>query len=99
MARFSILFSAFVLLLASCATAPVQEMSDARQSIEDAVAAGAEQHAPRALARARELLRQAELQLEEGAYKAARADAERAKEAAIEAREFALEARHDKTRE
>jgi len=60
------------------------------------VAAGAEAHAKRALARARELLRQAEIELEARAYKKARVDAERAKAAAIEAREFALEAQRNR---
>lgn len=80
-----------VTMLAGCVSAPVQEMSDARQAIAAAETAGADSLSPRALEQAKKLLRQAETGLESGAYKDAQRDAELAKQAAIEARERALE--------
>ncbi len=77
-----------MVLLISCAAAPVQEMSDARQSIDAAHAAGAEQHAPAPLRQARRMLLQATQQLETRQYK-------QAKQSALTARGHALEARRE----
>jgi hypothetical protein len=76
-------------MLAGCAGAPLQEMSDARQAVRAAERAGAEKHAPEPLAEARQLVEQARLNMQKGEYKAAREDAERAREKATEARRLA----------
>ncbi len=81
---------ALLVFIASCAGAPVQEMSDARQAIQAAEEAGAEDHAPRMLREAREFLERAEDQLAQGAYREAREAAEQARARAIAAREAAL---------
>lgn len=81
-------------LLWGCAGAPVQEMSDARQAIQAAREAGADQHDPGQLAGAEELLEMAEQSLEVGAYRAARRDALAAKAMAIEALEKTAAAKH-----
>lgn len=79
-------------LLAGCAVVPAQEMSDARQAIQAAEAAAAEDHAPRALGLARALLEQAELELAVKDFSAARRSARASKSAAIQAREAADDA-------
>jgi len=72
--------------LAACVTAPpVQEMSDARQAINAAEAANAEQLAPESLGDARRFLVEAERQLQEQAYGPARLNAVRAKNRATAA--------------
>jgi hypothetical protein len=76
--------AAFV-LLAGCAGAPVQEMSDARQAINAAEEAGAAAHAPEALQDAKRLLTSAERKLQREAYAGARADAREARRRATEA--------------
>ena len=82
--------SAFSLLtLTACATAPVQEMSDARQAIYSAEAAGAVRRSPEALLAAQRLLWEAQERLEAGAYGEARRYAVDARDAAIKAREQA----------
>ena len=82
-----VLFSA---LLAGCAVVPpAQEMSDARQAIQAAEAAGADDRAPRALGLARALLEQAQVELAVKDYSAARRSAQASKDAAIQAREAA----------
>lgn len=74
-------------LLAGCATtAPVQEMSDARQALQAAEQAGARERAAEALRRSRALLEEAQLRLESGEYGSAREKALEAKRVAIEAR-------------
>ncbi len=80
-----------LLLLAACATtAPVQEMSNARQTIQAAVDAGAETHAPAVLSQARDLLDDASNELEAGNYLLARDYAVQAKQLAIQARQTSL---------
>lgn len=74
-----------VLLLAACATAPVQEMSDARQAIQAAEDAGAAESAPQALSDAIRLLSSAEQKLQIRAYSSARHDAREARRRAAEA--------------
>lgn len=81
--------SLVALLLAGCAGAPVQEMSNARQSIDAARLAGAAERAPGLLEEAETLLRQAEDALEAGAFDAARDDARAADSVARRAREMA----------
>ncbi len=81
-------------LLAACAVnPPVQEMSNARQAIEAAMASGAEIHAPALLEEARALLQEASDALGVGDYPAARQFALEAKEAAIRARQESLRKR------
>ena len=77
--------------LVACAVVPAQEMSDARQAIQAAEAAGAEESAPRALGFARALLEQAQAELAVQDYGAARRSAQASKDAAIQAREAADE--------
>lgn len=88
-----ILLLSLVLVLsafgAGCAMVPAQEMSDARQAIQAAEAAGADARAPRALDHARVLLEQAEAELAVQDYAGARRSARESKEAAIQAREAA----------
>lgn len=72
------------LLLISCVSAPVQQMSDARQAIQAAEIAGSTDDPD--LARARIELEVAEIALEQRAFERARAHAERARRLAVEAR-------------
>jgi predicted S18 family serine protease len=89
--------SLFLLLFTACATtAPVQEMSNARQTIQAAVEAGAEVHAPDELANARELLKDASRELEVGNYPLAREYALQAKQQAMQARQAAILKAHQK---
>lgn len=76
-------------LLVGCASAPVQEMSDARQAIQAARDAGAERYVPETFSGAERLLNQAEKELGLGMYSAAQRTAVAAKETAIRARETA----------
>ena len=76
-------------LLVACRSAPVQEMSEARQAIEAARVAGAEQHAPDNYRKAESLLRDAEQMLNDRHYRKARENAASARDAAIKAREAA----------
>lgn len=75
-------------LLVACTAAPVQEMSDARQAIQAAQTAVKEgkQHN---LAKAKQLLGQAEEALEDGEYNEARLNAVAAKEQALQAQQNA----------
>lgn len=84
-------FALLLGLLLGCAAAPVQEMSDARQTIEAARDAGAARLAPVALAQAERLLNQATRLLERGSYEQARQRAQSARQMALEARRRALE--------
>lgn len=72
-------------LATGCAGAPIQAMSDTRQTIRAAERAGAENAAPAELAEAREGLRRAEDSLKQRDYRAARREAESAHAKAIEA--------------
>lgn len=76
-------------LLCGCASVPTQEMSDARQALQAARAAGAETDAPASLRSTKKLLAQAEQALAFGDYDRARREAISAKEEAIEARTVA----------
>lgn len=76
---------ATLLVLAACQSAPVQEMSDARQAISVAREAGAAEHAAADLKAAIEHLESAERYLNERRYDSARRDAEQAKLRALDA--------------
>jgi hypothetical protein len=71
--------------LMSCASAPVQEMSDARQAIRAAQDAGASAKAPQALSEAQMLLARAETFLNKRFFRAARRNAEDAHAKAVQA--------------
>ncbi|HRC70966.1 MAG TPA: DUF4398 domain-containing protein [Candidatus Competibacter sp.] len=79
------------LWLAACAVAPVQEMSDARQAIRSAEAAGASQRSPDDFAASQRLLLEAQKRLKAGAYDTAKQFALEARDQAIRAREKALQ--------
>lgn len=74
-------------VLVGCASAPVQEMSNARQAIRAAREAGAERLAPQILSEAQALLHQAESSLQRREYRQARRDAIAAHHKAAEALE------------
>ena len=76
---------AALLVIAGCQTAPVQEMSDARQAIMVAREAGAEQHAATLLKAAVDYLQSAEGFLNDRRYDLARRDAISAKTNALDA--------------
>ncbi len=79
-------------LLAACGSAPVQEMSEARQAIEAARVAGAEQSAPENYQKAEALLKSAEEMLNQRHFRRARESAALARDEAIQAREAAQRA-------
>lgn len=77
---FRLLLATGLLTLSACASnPPVQEMSDARQAIQAAITAGAEEHAALALKDARQFLADAEANLHRKAYNGAKNDAREAK--------------------
>lgn len=76
------------LLVAACAGAPVQEMSNARQTVMAAHQAGAAKAAPQVMAQAQKLLTEAQAALDAGDYSTALKDARRAREAALKALEL-----------
>jgi hypothetical protein len=82
--------------LAACASAPVQEMSDARQAIAVAKQAGATHYAPAELHKAQRHLKRAKAALANDRYSEAKAQARQASKAAEGAR--ALSARATKRR-
>jgi len=82
-------------LLGGCASAPVQEMSDARQAIYAARSVPTEVTEP-SLLRAEKYLRLAEKALHVGDYRDARENAKRAREQALQAQK-ALASRSDET--
>lgn len=73
-------------LVTACATAPVQEMSNARQALDAAKSVGADQHAPSSYQQAETLLKKAEQDLADHDYTGARENADAARDAAIKAR-------------
>lgn len=81
-----------MLALTGCAvSAPVQEMSNARQTIQAARDVGAAEHAPELLSIAEKLLDKAARKLEQGDYQIARDFALEAQEQAMRARQKAVE--------
>jgi hypothetical protein len=86
---------ALLLSASGCASGgpPVQEMSDARQAIEAARDAGAEDLASDELASARAKMASAESHLRQRSFRSARRDALAALELAVEARSIAERSR------
>jgi len=82
--------ASIALLLAGCAHAPNQEMSDARQSVQAARDSGAAKHAGELLQQAEDLLHQAEEELGRRYFKRARDEAIAARTAAVEAHDIAV---------
>lgn len=76
--------------LAACSSAPVQEMSDARQAIRAARLAGGERYTPQTLGEAERLIARASELLVQGEYRQARHSALTAKQRAVWARQAAL---------
>ena len=88
---FSLPGFALLLVLVSCAiNPPVQEMSNARQTIQSAYEVKAQFYAPTALKEAERLLDQATKALDTGDYPNAREYAIAAQQQAIKARQQAL---------
>ncbi len=84
------LLGLIVVLLVGCGSAPTQEMSDARQAIAAAKAAGAGDYSPATMGSAEGLLAEAESLLEGWSYDEARDKAVAAKKEAIAARNMAV---------
>lgn len=80
----------FSVALGGCASLPLQEVSDARQAIDAARAAGGERYTPETLREAESLIDRALGELSAGDYRAARSAALSAKRRAILAREASL---------
>lgn len=78
-----------LLLVAACAQAPVQEMSDARQALQAARAVAEKEVDVARLQQAERTLREAESALEAGRYADARRQAEAARAEALEVRQRA----------
>jgi hypothetical protein len=87
-----LLLSIWLFCGAGCKTAPVQEMSEARQAIDAARAAGAERYANTELERALSSLKTAEQMLNDRRFRDARRSARQARDEAIKARQAAQEA-------
>lgn len=88
--RITVLVLSLLVLLAACAAAPTQEMSDARQSVQAAHDAGADKFASQNLSNAEEYLKKAERELELRFFSRARHDAIVAKSEALKAQNVAL---------
>jgi PBP1b-binding outer membrane lipoprotein LpoB len=81
----------FTMFLSGCTTiAPVQEMSNARQSIKAAKDANAENLAANVLSEAQQRLRSAMRELDAGEYERARILALEAKHLALKAKQLAV---------
>jgi hypothetical protein len=79
----------FMFGINACATAPVQEMSDARQAIQSAKSVGVDEHTQSNLVQAKKLLKKAEHALHSGEYKEARVNAVAARQEALQAQQYA----------
>lgn len=88
-----VIVAALLAVLVACAGAPVQEMSDARQAVRAAQAAGAGDLAPEPLAEAQRLIEEAQSMLQRHDYRGAQAAALDARRAAVEALDAARRAR------
>ena len=73
------------ILLSACASAPVQEMSDARQAVQAAMQSGAAAAAPTQMNAAQAALKMAERLVRDHQFNAARHYAQDARTKAIEA--------------
>jgi phage shock protein A len=85
-----IIWALAVLVVGCATTAPVQEMSNARQTIASALEVKAEIYAPRHLETAEKLMEQATDALESGNYTLAREYAVSAQQYAVKARQQAI---------
>ncbi|WP_455375067.1 DUF4398 domain-containing protein [Kaarinaea lacus] len=83
----SVIYVGLLMALISCVSAPVQEMSDARQAIQAAKEGGANPDSTANLTKAESLLKEAEAALESGEYKKARLTATEARNEAIKAQQ------------
>lgn len=90
--RFMLFLIPVLLLLAACATAPVQEMSDARQALKAAEMVNARELAPDEYAEALQLVDDADYLISERRYEVARVVARRARQMSIKARRIAMQA-------
>ena len=81
-----------VVVVLGCGSVPAQEMSEARQAIEAARVAGAQQSAPVSYHKAEALLKTAEDMLNQRHFRKAREKAALARDQAIQAREAAQKA-------
>ena len=88
---------AALLFVAGCQSAPVQEMSDARQAITVAKKAGAAEYAPADLKAAVDSLHSAEGFINQRKYDMARHEAVRAKASALQALQTSEEKKPDDT--
>jgi len=79
-----------IVAVVGCASAPVQEMSDARQALRAAQESGAGETVPGKMEQAEDLMQQAESDLESGDYRDARKKAQTVRELSIEARQKAV---------
>jgi hypothetical protein len=89
------LLVAIAFFLVACVSAPVQEMSDARQAIRAAREAGATTYSFEKLNEASESLERAERKLEAGSYFEAKRHAVEAREKAIRALERTNTVKHE----
>ncbi|MCU0975892.1 MAG: DUF4398 domain-containing protein [Steroidobacteraceae bacterium] len=85
--------AALLSLLAACGGAPVQQMSDARQAVRAAQAAGAGEYAPEQLAQAQRLIEEAQDGLRRHDYRSAESAAVEARRTALQALEVSRSAR------
>jgi hypothetical protein len=81
-----------MIVMSACAGAPVQEMSDARQAVRAAQAAGAEERAPAELAEAQRLIADAQESLQRHEYGQAQDTAVQARRQALRALDISREA-------
>jgi phage shock protein A len=87
----SLILATLALVAGGCATsAPVQEMSNARQTIASALEVKADIYAPKHLEAAEKLMEQASEALESGDYELARESAVAAQQYAVKARQQAI---------
>ncbi len=89
LSKIKYLFIVGMALLAGCAGAPTQEMSDARQAVSAAHDVGAAEHARENVQHAEALLNKAEHEFKRGDFGGARDDAEAARVEAIKAQDIA----------
>lgn len=89
--RLMAILAILLLVLGGCALMPpVQEMSNARQSLRAAKSAGAEVHDSKRFSQAKKLLNQASLKIDAGEYGEARELALQARNIAIKSRQVSL---------
>ncbi|THB71722.1 MAG: DUF4398 domain-containing protein [Gammaproteobacteria bacterium] len=87
---FSLILILAVAFLQACSYIPVQEMSDARQTLRSAQEVGAAKYAAESLAEAEVLLEKARKKLDDGDYDAAKKYAVEAQSRASAARDISI---------